>query len=157
VRSAHRRLLRRARALGWRLTHHAGLAISADLPGIGTRRRDGAIELRLPADACELRLRSRSFVPAELDIGVPDGRRLGVALALALNGAPVPASAFRAGWHPPEGGGAWRWTDGDATLHLPSRTQPATLLIRVMPAGGRYWREPARRSQVTATAAVRVA
>ncbi|HET9019911.1 MAG TPA: Hint domain-containing protein [Acetobacteraceae bacterium] len=118
ARAAHARLLWRAQALGWRLTEAALLSVSAG-------DRLGADCYLLPAGT--IRLRSRAFVPAELDAASGDGRLLGVAVA-----ADLPDDAWRSGWHAAEGG--WRWTDGDAVLAL---TRPAT--IRLIACGGRYW------------------
>jgi collagen type I/II/III/V/XI/XXIV/XXVII alpha len=115
VAAVQARLLARAAALGWEMTADAALRV----------RRQGRT----------VRLRSRAFVPAWLGLG-PDRRRLGVAVAaLHLDGRTLPPAAFGAGWHAPEAG--WRWTDGDALLHLP---RPGRLTLRRAAVAGQYWR-----------------
>jgi hypothetical protein len=130
---------------GWRLSEDAALAVDVDgRPARTEPGPDGEPRIALPLSARAVRLRSRSFVPATLDAEAGDWRRLGVAVAVTLNGAELPLPCFAAGFHPAEAGGAWRWTDGDATLILPVLTRPAVLTVKVLPAGGRYWLAPER-------------
>ena len=137
------RLADQALALGWRLASDADVVVTVDgraaqvEPGA-----DGELRVWLPASARTVRLASRSFVPATLDADVGDWRRLGVAVAIALDGAALPLPCFAAGFHPAEAGGAWRWTNGDATLALPVLLRPSVLTVKVLPAGGRYWLAP---------------
>lgn len=120
VAAAHARLLNRAQALGFTLTEEAGLSVRVD--------------------GCTARLISRSFVPAWLALN-DDRRRLGVAVAaVRLNGHRLPQAAFGRGWHAPEPG--WRWTDGDAVLHLP---HAGHVSLSCAPVAARYWAEPASR------------
>jgi hypothetical protein len=140
-----RALLARAAALGWRTTTAPSLRAEIDSrPALLLRQRDGW-SLRLPAGARTVRLLSHSFVPAEHDPApCGDTRRLGVALALERDGAPLAEAAFGPGWYAPEGGAAWRWTDGAATLLLTESARPAHLRLRPAVAGARYWITPPR-------------
>ncbi len=143
VRRAHRRLLLRARTLGWRLGRHAVpvlMAAGRALPPL--RRADGLLEYRIAAGVDTVRLVSRSFVPTEIDPAQSDRRCLGVAVALWQDDAPLPEPAFTAGWYRPDPGCAWRWSDGDASLRLAGAGR---LVMKVMPAGGRYWLPPTPR------------
>jgi hypothetical protein len=142
VRRTHLRLLKRARALGWRLTQHAALSVTTDGQGARVTARPGMVDVLLAQSTHVVRLRSRSFVPADLNAEGRDGRRLGVAVALELDGMALPDAAFADGWHGWEADGAWRWTNGDAWLRLPPHGWQRTLTVRIMRAGGCYWRAP---------------
>ncbi len=142
VLAARSLLHRRAMLLGHRLSREPGLELLAD----------GAPQARLPAPgriarfalrdaAAALRLRSSSGVPAEMAPAGQDTRRLGVMLgaihlaqagrrrAVALPDGP--------GLHPAEDG--WRWTDGDAVLHLAGMRGPAVLDLEIL-AVQPHWR-----------------
>jgi hypothetical protein len=137
--AAHCRLLARAHALGHRLTADPALAVLADGAAVPLRR-DGALawRARLPANVTAVRLRSRAFVPNDFG-AAGDGRRLGIAVAsLRFHGQAMPAGG--PGWHAAEPG--WRWTDGDASVTLPSCPRPSWLRIRAIDAGARYWAAP---------------
>ena len=140
VEAAQAQLRARAQALGWRLVEDPGLLVEADRLGVQVLP-DGPSALRVvvPAGTRWVRLLSRSFVPAVLNPAVPDGRLLGAALALDLDGAWLPEAAFSTGWYAPDDGASWRWTDGAATLLLPALPRPAVLTLHLMPAGARYW------------------
>jgi hypothetical protein len=140
VHAEHARLLARAASLGHRLTGDADLRVEADHPATVASARPDGVALRLPAAIHRLRFRSRSHVPAELDPSTGDGRVLGTVLALRLDGRIPPDPAFAFGWYAPEGGGEWRWTDGDAALIL-DLLRPATLTVQLMPVGAQYWLE----------------
>lgn len=143
VATAHARLRRRAEDMGWRLTDDPSLSLTCDAYPTCAVAMTGAGEMsfRFPAEARHIRLRSRSFVPCEIDAENPDGRRLGVAVMRALlDDAPLPDAAFSAGFHAAEP--HWRWTVGDAGLRLPRRSQPMRLHLRLMPTGPCYWLPP---------------
>ncbi len=141
---AHRRLLARARALGWRLGSDGAPRLLAGARALaGRREADGTLRFTLPPGTGSAVLVSRSFVPSELDPARHDGRRLGVAAALTLDGAPLAEAAFGPGWYAPDAGCAWRCSDGAARLLLVPSARPACLSVRLMAAGARYWREPA--------------
>ena len=132
VAAAHATLLARAETLGHRLTDVADFFLCAD----GRRLPSGAI----PAGTRELRLRSRSAIPAELGLA-DDRRRLGVpVVAIRLDGQEIPLTALVSGCHPLEHN--WRWTDGNALLRLP-HARAATIEIITRPGWMTYWRTPA--------------
>jgi hypothetical protein len=144
VRAAHKRLRVRAERLGWRLTDNPALEIEGDHPGLAaTPFGPDGVHLFLPPGSTTLCLRSRSFVPDELDPDAGDGRQLGVALAVRLDGRPIAASALARGWHAPQPGCRWRWTDGDALLIVRARAREVKITLKVMQACGRYWTPPA--------------
>jgi hypothetical protein len=144
--AARAALRTRATALGWRISDDPAVALFAGDARLAVRTLPGGLSVRLPARTAAIRLRSATFVPAEQDISSGDARRLGVAVAGAtFGGAPLPPCAFATGWHSSENG-PWRWSDGDAILHLPRATRPTPLELRLDPPG-RYWRmPPARRA-----------
>ena len=138
--AARAALQARAEASGWQLVTDPALTVEANRRGIevaGYGRN--LIRVVLPAGGCELRLRSRSFVPALLDPTIPDGRRLGVALEVQRDGVPLMEAAFGPGWYAPDAGATWRWTNGAATLVLHGRPHRSVLTARIMAAGARYW------------------
>ncbi len=144
----HARLLARAKELGYAETDAPELTVSIDataLEPIGVT--GGAYLYRLPPGTERLHVASRSYVPVEANPATGDARRLGVALArLRLGGAEIPLNdeTCVAGVHPleGEGGAAWRWTNGDATIALPQRAAEATLELSIHQGWGRYWTPP---------------
>jgi hypothetical protein len=138
-------LLERAKALGYRLTHDADLHVVADgkriEPVLVSETR---VEFTLPV-ASSIELRSRSFVPAQIDPASGDTRTLGVAVAgLEINGRSVAlkAAGVIAGWHPPEQDAAGKpfcWTRGSE--RLPGKTQ--AVAIDLCHIGPHYWLTPA--------------
>ena len=143
VRRAHGQLLARAQALGWRLAAEAApLLVVGGRTLAPLREADGTLAFALPAGTAAVTLLSRSFVPNQIDPARPDGRRLGIAVAVWLDGAAPPEAAFGSGWYPPDAGCDWRWSDGAARLHLAAAARPVRLSLRVMAAGARYWRAP---------------
>ena len=144
----HRKLLVQAFGLGHRLTEVPDLRVFADGVALAAESPSSDwLRFEIPAGARRLRLCSRSFVPATIDSASTDMRRLGVAVQLQLDGSPLRPEAFAAGWHPPEGDVSWRWTDGDAALLLPRRSEPASLALRLMDGRARYWLPPPRGSR----------
>jgi len=95
----------------------------------------------LPPGVSDIRLVSRSAVPADLRAYTDDQRRLGVAVVsmiLRLDGecAVIPADHpdLAQGWHAPEYQDcafARRWTDGNARLPVPITDRVVTLEIRL--------------------------
>ena len=119
-------LLARALALGFTL--QPGQELWLDVAG---RRvdpvaaADRVFRFVLPADAAEIRLRSRAGVPAEVDPLGTDRRRLGAMVErITLRRGRrrcvlLPDDArLDAGFHAPEREGArhWRWTDGNGVI-----------------------------------------
>lgn len=127
-------------ALGAELVTDPGLRVLAGhraLPGLA---RDGVWEGAIPSGTGTVRLVSRSFRPAwdAVESGT-DARRLGVAVqSIQLDGVALPLADARlaSGWHAPDVD--WRWTDGDAALHVMGA---ANLRIALAPRG-QYWRLP---------------
>ena len=141
--AAHRALVARAEALGWTRTDDPAPTLRADGVALAPQIvAEGMLTALLPPRTRTLRLRSRRFVPAEQDAGRPDGRRLGIAAVLHLDGAHPPAPAFGRGWHAAEGDAAWRWTDGDARLHLNPGPKEVRLDLRWLRCGAAYWVAP---------------
>ena len=100
----------------------------------------------MPAGARQLRLVSRSSVPADLDPANPDRRRLGVCLAalslrddsFTLDLAPSYAG-FTTGFHPAHAGQLW--TDGNALLPedlTAAMPDGFTLELKLLRTGLRY-------------------
>jgi hypothetical protein len=135
------RLLARAQVLGWRATAFARPTVLADDAALPARAAgEGAWRVAVHSSIRRLRLRSHSFVPAEVQPGSGDTRRLGLAVrALRLDGADLPGDAYAAGWHPAEAG--WRWSDGCGEILLPARSRRVVLELSAAPAGP-YWAPP---------------
>ncbi|HKM61352.1 MAG TPA: Hint domain-containing protein [Acidisphaera sp.] len=139
--AARAALFERAAEMGHVMTTDHDLHVVADGKRIeavvlGDRR----FIFLLPACCAESALRSRAFVPAQMELDSHDDRRLGVFVQrIQLDGADVPLDdpAFAAGWHKLEGDadtGLRRWTDG--TTPLPAGTR---LVLVDLAHGGRYW------------------
>jgi hypothetical protein len=137
------RLVARAEEIGFRLTEDDDLQLLAD--GLLCPRQieqPGVTHFSLPADASKILLQSRPAVPSWTDPGCADARRLGVVVtalvaddvALDLEGP-----ALVEGFYPIEraAGAPWRWTDGDALLHLPGVRR-----LRVSTHPGRRYVQP---------------
>jgi hypothetical protein len=102
--------------------------------------RGGVWRAPLPAGTRTARLRSRVWIPAEMHAQETDTRPLGVAIGrLWLDGREVALDSpgLATGWHPPEG--AFRWTDGDASLDAGGVGEIAFTVAMT----GSYWGDPA--------------
>ena len=129
---ARAHLRERALALGWSESADPGLRVLAD----GVPADPDAIP---PAQ--EIRLLSRSAIPGEIDPAIPDGRRIGVALAgLWLDDVPrdLDHRCLAEGFLSPEPG--LRWTDGDALIRPPCGVRTR---LAFAPIWTRYWVAPA--------------
>lgn len=138
--AAHARLFQRAQDMGWYLTDNPSVTVTSDMPNVRLLASHGPGDLlfRIPAGASQVHLHSRSFFPTEMDAGIRDGRRLGVALAsVTLDGVPLPEDAYCAGFYPPESG--WRWTDGEACLRVARSRRTAKLRLKIADMKARYW------------------
>ena len=129
-------LLGRAEALGHLATRDAGLHLAVDGHRFRAIVEGQSYRFCLPRGAANVRLRSLSAVPAFMQAGSSDHRRLGVAVSrIALDGQAIPLGDARLGmgWQAVEAG--WRWTDGDAALDA---TGARALGVEVA-ITGRYW------------------
>ncbi len=132
------RLLDRAKTLGHARTGEPDIHIEISGRRIDPRREGDALVWDLPTGTAEIRLVSRSIVPAWTGGDAADHRRLGVAVAsLTLDGNEV--SSRTTGWHAPEAG--WQWTDGNAAV----ATGAGRLELRIA-VGAEYWDGSMRRA-----------
>ena len=133
-------LLERLKAQGHTTTSEADLHVIAD------GRRIEPIELgarrfgfAFPADCRDIRLMSRTFIPAHTCAGSADPRSLGICVRrLQIDGDDVALddeARFRVGWHEMETG--QRWTRGSAPL--PAKTR---LVLIDLAGDGYYWSGP---------------
>jgi hypothetical protein len=137
VAAEKRRLLARAKAMGWRQTTQPDFSVLADGRLIPVQACGAAWRAELPAGTTQVRLVSRAAVPAEVSATARDGRRLGIAVSdLRLDRVAPPADCYGRGWHTAEAG--WRWTDGDAQL----QTQGAREMLFAVVASETYWLPP---------------
>ena len=122
--AARRRLLARAEELGHALTREPALRVVADGRVLHPRQAGRMARFRLPEATRDVRLVSRSAVPAQTASAAEDYRRLGVAVGgIRFDGETIGLRDARLGrgWHGVEQGAAgetWRWTDGEASLAL---------------------------------------
>lgn len=135
------KLLDRAKTLGYRLTDDADLHVIADSRRVEPIRLSATrLEFRLP-DAKDVELRSRSFVPAQIDLASEDARTLGFAVTeVELDGAAVAleSEAVLGECYPVEqddGGRQWRWSRGNQ--RLPAGTRH--VVIELYQLGPKYW------------------
>ena len=119
---ARARLAERANALGLALTMEDDVYLWVDGIALRPKSRVGEqVRFAVPAGARQVRIVSRSVIPADLDPANCDRRRLGICLAamtlrdggFTLELAPG-YGGFTTGFHAAEEG--HRWTQGDALL-----------------------------------------
>jgi hypothetical protein len=142
---ARRHFLGRAAALGHRRTRQPGLRILAGNRPLPAELAGSRWQVALPEGVTEVRLASRTWVPAHMRPRENDTRLLGVAVSrLTLDGRDVAldSPALAQGWHPAEPD--WRWTDGDGVLPVARARVLAFDLAMV----GEYWATPSRDSVV---------
>ena len=149
--AARRMLFTEAECRGWRMESEADLHLRAGRRRIDASSVRGKLHrFELPAGTRELRIVSRSGVPAEVDPAAADRRLLGARIgAVFVSGALVTLqdAALVSGFHELESGGGeyWRWTDGAALVRLPAPlARPAALELLVRDTM-RHWQTPADR------------
>jgi hypothetical protein len=137
--SLRRRLHAQAVMLGHATTSDPALHLFADGRWIRPTPTQGGLLFALPDGTSEVRLVSRSVVPAEIEPDDGDARRLGVLVtALALDGMPLALDSQRlgTGWHAVEPN--MRWTDGEASIAV-AGARSLTLGVAPLPS---YWVSP---------------
>jgi hypothetical protein len=132
-------VLRRARSLGYTIAHDAALRLRVGAQCIAPRLVAGGLHrFAIPAGAVEATILSRAGVPAEIEAGGRDHRRLGVMVEHIVLRRPGWRRHVRLdllpegqGWHAAEREGArqWRWTDGRARLDLAGAAADGRLLL----------------------------
>ncbi|GJD72037.1 hypothetical protein CFIICLFH_0246 [Methylobacterium goesingense] len=162
------RLLARASELGWTLTGEDDLHAAVDGAVVYPEREGAAARFAIPADATEIRLHSRSFVPERVRVGAGDGRRLGVPVrslsvvdsAGVTRSLPIGSEALSEGFSFVQGGAdrPWRWTTGEAVVPpvLWSGTEGGfSLIVELAPDEGalQAWQAPALVASQEATEA----
>lgn len=134
---ARRQLLARLPELGYRRTAASYLHLLACGQMIRATAIEGALHrFTLPAGCAEVRIMSRTGVPAGLDLAVSDCRTLGArigAIFIDEQEVALDSPLLAGGFHPIERKGAelWRWTDGAARLTTPPSVAPIRLELLV--------------------------
>jgi len=126
-------------------TGEPDLRVTADGRAIRLIARDGdTYVFALPKGTAEVTLRSRAAAPRDAHSWLGDDRRLGVHVTgigvragALVRAVPLDHPGLSAGWHAVEADGG-RWTDGAATLTLPTTHGPAVLEVRVASGGLLY-------------------
>lgn len=145
VAGQRRRLLARARELGFTATADARLCVLADGRRVALRGNGRRWRAALPPGTGCVQLISRTWVPAQMRPDDRDTRVLGVAIAgLWIDGRKrdLDSSCLGAGWHKPEP--AWRWTSGAGGI---AAAGGRSLWIDVAMTGS-YWLERRRAAVV---------
>lgn len=156
VQPVWQRLAARAVALGQPAPQHA-TTLDADLCIVAKGRQlrplygeNGLYVFALPKGATEVRMISRASAPTDTQPWLEDRRLLGVYVTrIVLRGAnevrevPVDHPDLARGWWAVERDGTalCRWTNGDATLALPTFEHPAMLEIHASNCGMSYLTE----------------
>ena len=151
-------LASRAERLGWQPSREMALTAISDGTRLATQVVGGEAFVTIPDRTRDLRLRSRTHVPAQF--GEADARRLGLAIyALTLVGAedtvqtldlddPVLRDCFHKGER--LASKHYRWTKGDLVIpssHLAGVAGPLMLRVSFEPSTVRGWIEPEHRPQ----------
>ena len=136
--AAKRRLLARANAVGQMTTDDPLLSVLTNGRKLTTARDGTTWRARLPKTTRNIRLVSRTWIPAHTQADTDDLRTLGVAISrLWLDQCEVDldSQVFASGWHAREAD--WRWTDGDAWL-APGAAREVAFEVAMT---GTYWRD----------------
>jgi hypothetical protein len=154
LQSAKAALLARAQALGHAMTEDAEVHVLADGERIEPLRLSlTRLAFTLPAGRSTIELRSRSFIPANMEPASDDRRSLGICVhRMQVDGGDIALeddAVFALGWHKLEcdaAGGRWRWSSERAPLPTGTR-----LVVIDYSSKGPYWAE--RPSQLVAVSA----
>jgi hypothetical protein len=137
-------LVVRARAMGFdpvstTVTNDPGICIAALGKHVHPLAVDGdRYSFVLPPGARQVRIKSRSSVPANIHPGSDDWRRLGVAITHTIVRStdkrfviPADDPSLLQGWYPVETGASqlWRWTNGDAVIELPKQAPQSSKFL----------------------------
>ena len=139
-------LLARAKALGYALTEDSDVHIMADGKRMDpVRLGEKRLAFMLPAASSRIELRSRSFIPAQINPAMDDMRKLGICVGrLQLDGIDVALedeAAFALGWHLLEGDpNAERWRWSTECTQLPTGTR--LVVIDIGHQSHCYWEAP---------------
>jgi hypothetical protein len=144
-------LLARATELGYVLTKDADVHVIADgqrIDPVGLAEKRFAF--LLPGTHSSIEMRTRSFIPSQINPAKADQRSLGICVGrLQLDGIEVALTdetAFAHGWHLLEGsaqGQQWRWSTGRTPLPAGTRL----VVVDIGHQGCCYWEE--RRESVS--------
>jgi len=141
VERAKAMLRQQAESLGYRLTTSADAHLIADGKRVEPMwLNDTRLAFVLPAGVEDVKLCSRTFVPAHTCADTDDRRTLGLCLSrLQINGTEIALDDEKVlghGWHNPEGGpcAAWRWSNGVSSLPIRAR-----LIVIDLAGPGHYW------------------
>jgi len=148
VTSVATRLVELAKAQGWELECDPDIHLLADGRRVEPQANAGSARFIVPASATSVELRSRVFVPAQVDCSA-DTRPLGIALlGLRVGETAISLDDPRIadGFHADErsDGAGWRWTDG--RLVLPTdlwagRAEDVELAVDFIADAFRSWRK----------------
>lgn len=119
VESVKRNLIEQASAFGYAVTDQHGLHIVAGGKAIEPTVEGDLYRFTLPDNCSNIRLASRSWVPAHMVPGSEDDRRLGVCVAeIEVDGKALSLDDMGSGWHrfDVSGDATYRWTTGSAEL-----------------------------------------
>ena len=134
-----RRLLQRAETLGYTMEFDPLIHLLVDGDFIEGHADGLRHRFILPAGAREVRLVSRTAIPAHVQAHSVDYRRLGAAVEhLVIDGRQIAARDIPCGegWHDAEAPEAtWRWTDGNAKLDCSGARQVEIAILPLVS----YW------------------
>jgi hypothetical protein len=131
-----RRLLLQAQRLGHAMTNDPGLHVLAHGRVLALDQFGNCFRALLPNGTAEVRIRSRTWVPAHMSPDEEDCRPLGIAISrhwLDRREVALDSPALSNGWHAVEP--EWLWTDGNSHLGLAGVRELAFEIKMV----GRYW------------------
>ncbi len=134
--AVRQRLLLQAKLLGHATTGDPDLRVIADGRVLHADIAAGRYRIALPNRVRNLRIHSRTWIPAHMHPTENDCRRLGVAIGriwLDRREVSLESTGLSRGWHAAEHD--WRWTDGDAVLEASGARELVFEVART----GAYW------------------